>query len=231
MENYFENALNQAHENYLGAAGDQFHAGGYDNRPSLADVSFPAAGDNGVGFVPTSQPYIISVQNTNTTTAVSSVSILDAYTQLGESSPAFGNGVNIAITSGLSNVTYTQLLRQLADKPIMVGMTYIQSSNATQVLETVTVQHNDANGNTASSTITPTLDPNQQQSGVITNYLNYRVDGYTKLTLNQVLANTTVKIYLYPKTKVDLAMGTVGANIDRSYSSPDVIRPLRIQGA
>ncbi|MFY8051883.1 MAG: hypothetical protein ACOVP2_04640, partial [Armatimonadaceae bacterium] len=59
------------------------------------------------GAAPTSQPYIINVQNTNTSSDVQNVTILGAYSYIGTTDTIhWGNGNNISITVGIANITY-----------------------------------------------------------------------------------------------------------------------------
>jgi hypothetical protein len=126
--NYFEDARDNANENFLSFNGDfTFDDYGMDD--------FSADGGMEASSAPTSQPYIINVQNTNTTTNISNVTILGAYSNISASSPAFGNSTGISISVGIANITYTEFLYQSMNKPFVVGLTYLQSSTANQVLE------------------------------------------------------------------------------------------------
>ncbi len=224
MENskYFADAQSEAHDTYYGA--DGFFEDSYGGNNT--DTSFPMEGDyaaNGGGaFKPTSQPFIVKVENT-TGAAVANVIVLGSYENL-FGTTNFGNPAAIQLTSGVPNVTYIQMLKQFENQPFVTGLTYIQSSNTSQVLEVVTVRHQDANGNLQDYPIIPTIDPYQEQATVIPVGFNYRVDGYTKFTIGSVAANTTVTFRLYPRAKADLSLGLVGQNVERGYANPDVIK-------
>lgn len=225
--NPFDSYLDNAHETYYNYNGGEFHIEGFEDVHGMADVAYPASGDfmaTGAGQAPTSQPYIINIQNT-TGENVSDVVVLDAYNALLSSTTNFGNPASIVLTSGIPNVTYSEFLEQTKVKPFLVGLTYLSSSNTNQPQQVITVRHQDANGNLADSPIVPTTDPYQFQSGTIPVYFNYRVDGYSSLTVATIFANTTLTLRLYPKTKVDIGLGAVGQNVDRTYSSPGVVRP------
>ncbi len=222
--NYFADASKDANERFYNADGFYSELGTEYN-----EESFPAEGNANNGGVnsmngrtPTSQPYVIKVENTGDV-AIANVKVLGKYKNLIDVTN-FNNPTAIQITSGVPNVTYSQMLQQFADQPFVSGLTYIQSSNANQVLELVTIRHQDANGNLTDYTMIPRLDPYQEQSGVIPVGFNYRVNGYTEFTVASVAANTVVTIDLYPRDKVDPSMLTVGRSQKRMYSNPDIVR-------
>jgi hypothetical protein len=226
--NYFEDARDNANENFLSFNGDfTFDDYGMDD--------FSADGDMGQAIAaPTSQPYIINVQNTNTTSNISNVTILGAYSNISAASPAFGNSTGISISVGIANITYTEFLYQSMNKPFTVGLTYLAGSgtNATsQVLATLTVTQKDVNGNVASKVLTPTVDPYQFQTDKVAFKFNYKVDGFTYLIISTVYAATTAQIYLYPSETVSISRGLSGRRAVQNYGNPRVERGnvLRIQ--
>ena len=207
LEKYFEEINEFANENFYS----------FDGAFEFADEDFGFDGDDFDGdydyadgapqSAPTSQPYIINVTNTSTTTAVSNVSILGAYSNIGTAAPAYGNGANISITIGIANITYTEFLYQSMNKPFSVGLTYTSSNVTAQVLETLTVTQKDVNGNVASKVLTPTVDPYQFQTDKIAFKFEYRVDGFTQIVISSMLAApsgsvNTLKIYMYPSESV-----------------------------
>jgi hypothetical protein len=99
-------------------------------------------------------------------------------------------------------------------------------------LETISVQTKDANGNLAQKPLVPTIDPYQQQTTVLAMRYGYRIDGYTKLILNSILASTSVKLYLYPSDNINLARGLAGKAVSRDYASPGIVRsqPVKLVG-
>jgi hypothetical protein len=225
--NYFEDARDNANENFLSFNGDfTFDDYGMDD--------FSADGGMEASSAPTSQPYIINVQNTNTTTNISNVTILGAYSNISTASPAFGNSTGISISVGIANITYTEFLYQSMNKPFTVGLTYLAGSgtNATsQVLATLTVTQKDVNGNVASKVLTPTVDPYQFQTDKVAFKFNYKVDGFTYLIISTVYAATTAQIYLYPSETVSISRGLSGRRAVQGYGNPRVERGnvLRIQ--
>tara|TARA_Y100000592_G_scaffold101114_1_gene185615 strand:+ start:10703 stop:11431 length:729 start_codon:yes stop_codon:yes gene_type:complete len=223
LKKYFSEAQDEANENFFNADG---FADDYDFADE--DYSFDGGYDDGFdmatgGSAPTSQPYIISVKNTNTTTAYP-VTILGANVTLANTSPNWQNSASISITMGISGITYNQFLYQTQTKPFFVGQTYYQSSTANQVLETLTLISSDASGNTSQKTLVPTIDPYQQQSTIIVIKYNYIIDGNTSIVIASVLASATVKIYLYPAETVSTARTLTGRRAVRNYGNPNIVR-------
>lgn len=208
---YFEEALSNVNERFFNAGGD------FEFSESFGEnLNAEGAGAS----QPTSQPYIINIQNT-TTTDVSNVVVMGAYSNL-IGATNFGNSASIVITYGLTNISYTEFLWQTTNKPFKVGLTYLQSSNSSQVLSTFTLTHKDANGNLTDKPIVPVIDPYQQQSGNLSVRMAYTVDGFTKFTFSSILASTTLKLYMYPSEKVDLRDAVAGFGASIGYSAPQV---------
>lgn len=204
-----------------------------DNLSFTAGEDFMSAdGDMGAPSAPTSQPYIVVI--TNTGSNVSNFDVLGSYEYLNNTGFSGGSLTigSVTISSGIPNVTYEQMLWQFSNVPFSVGLTYIQSSTSNQLLETLSINTKDANGNLAQKALIPTLDPYQQQSTVLAMRYGYRIDGYTKIILSRVLASATVKLYLYPSDNINIARGLAGKNAARDFSSPGIVRsqPVKLVG-
>jgi hypothetical protein len=209
IRKYLADAQNRAHEGFVNADGffdDDLNFTAGDDFMSANGDPMPAA-------APTSQPYIIQISNTGS--AVANFNVLGSYEQLSDTA-AFTSGNfisgNVTISSAIPNVTYQQMLYQFMNNPFSTGLTYIQSSSSTQLLETISVQTKDANGNVAQKPLVPTIDPYQFQ--------------------NSILASTTVKLYLYPADNINLARGLSGRAVSKDFSSPGIVRAqtVKIQG-
>lgn len=228
IRQYMQNARNFANENYLNADGfidsDMQFTGGDD---FFNADGMPMAQN---ATVPTSQPYIVVVSNASAT-AQANFDILGAYQYLqpdltvasynGSGSLVFVNGVTIS--SGLSNVTYQQFLYQTMNSPFSVGLTYIQGTSA-QITQPLTLNTRDANGNQALKTIVVTIDPYQQQTGVVAVKQLFRIDGYTKLTITSVLASETVTFQFYPADNINLARGLAGRPASKQFGDPKIVK-------
>ena len=174
----------------------------------------------------TSQPYIINIENTSTAD-ISNVKVLGANQNLvGVSN--YGNNASIDITMGIANSTYAEFLFQTQSQPFTVGLTYLQSANASQVLETFTLQHKDSNGNLTQKTIVPILDPYQQISTSVPVKQIYSVDGNTMYTFNQILASATLKLYVYPTGKINIRRGLANMPVESAYGNPGIIKDQKV---
>lgn len=181
-----------------------------------------ADGLGGSMNAPTSQPYIVNVQNT-TASAISNVTILGAYSFIGTNAPSYGNTSGISISMGIANITYTEFLYQSMNKPFTVGLTYLQSGNASQVLETITITQKDVNGNVASKVLTPTVDPYQYQTDKVAFKFEYRIDGFTNLVISNILGSATLKLYFYPSETVAISRALAGRRAVQDYGNPRVV--------
>lgn len=226
LNKYFEDVNEFANENFFSFDGD-FEFADEDFGFDYESDGYSADGGT-ANAAPTSQPYIVNVQNT-TAANISNVTILGAYTFIGTSSPAYGNTSGISITMGITNVTYTEFLYQSMNKPFSIGLTYTSADTAAQVLETITVTQKDINGNISSKVLTPTIDPYQFQTDKIAFKFEYRIDGFTNLVIARVLANTTLKIYFYPSETVSVSRALAGRAAVQDYGRPSVVRGTKIQ--
>ena len=228
VRKYLANAQRNAMESFSNADGF------IDNDLSFSgDDFFNAEGMNG-GNVQTSQPYIVDITSTSGS-AVSNFEVLGSYQYINNSGfTANGDLVigSITISSGISDITYREMLYQFMNNPYSVGLTYIQSATANQVLETLSVNTKDANGNLAQKTLVPTIDPYQQQTTIIAMKYAYRIDGFTKIIIRQVLANATVKLYFYPADNINLARALGGQSVSKQFGTPPVTngQTIRIKG-
>lgn len=244
IEQYMQNARNFANETYLNADGfidddTNYFAGSSDDFFNADGM--PMAQPQQMASVPTSQPYIITVSNASATT-VSNFDVLGAYfyisgtsmpsTPAGTVSFSSGNMVvtgtafGITVSSGIANVTYQQLLYQSMNSPFSVGMTYIQSigGSQNQIVQPINLTTQDANGNQAVKAIVVTIDPYQQQTGVVAVKQLYRIDGYTKLTVSTVLPSVVFQIQFYPADNINLARGLSGRPASRQFGKPNIVK-------
>jgi hypothetical protein len=174
----------------------------------------------------TSQPYILSIAN-STTDDVASVKVFNAYAHLQASN--YGNVAAITISMGISGLTYGEMLYQSMNKPFAIGLTYLSSANASQVLETLKISQKDINGNESHKTVVPTIDPYQQQTGKVAIAFNYKIDGFTQITISNILASATLKAYLYPAENVAAGRALTGGSVIKGFSNPDVVKKDQVQ--
>ena len=225
IRKYLENAKSFANERYLNAIGFDYFAGGDQFFDADGDgAAAPQAGGvPSMGAMRTSQPYIITISNASAT-SVSNFDVLGAYQYLGSGTFSSGSLVsgNITVSSAISNVTYQEFLYQSMNSPFAVGLTYIESvsGSSTQVSQTLTLNTRDANGNQALKTLVPTIDPYQQQSGIVALNQLYDIDGFTKITISTVLPSVVFRMHFYPRANLNVARGLRGNQVAADFGSP-----------
>ena len=225
IRKYLENAKSFANERYMNAIGFDYFAGGDQFFDADGDgAAAPQAGGvPSMGAMRTSQPYIITISNASAT-SVSNFDVLGAYQYLGSGTFSSGSLVsgNITVSSAISNVTYQEFLYQSMNSPFAVGLTYIESvsGSSTQVSQTLTLNTRDADGNQALKTLVPTIDPYQQQSGIVALNQLYDIDGFTKITISTVLPSVVFRMHFYPRANLNVARGLRGNQVAADFGSP-----------
>jgi|TARA_Y100000114_G_scaffold157153_1_gene187482 hypothetical protein len=227
IRKYLADARANANENFSNASG------GFVDDANFSGDDFFSANGGGVS-APTSQPYIIEVTSTSGS-AVNNFAVLGSYEFINNAGFTAGGDLvigSITISSGISGVNYREMLYQFMQNPYSVGLTYLQSATANQVLETLAVNTRDANGNEAQKTLVPTIDPYQQQSNIIAMRYGYRIDGFTKIKISSVLANATIKLYFYPSDNINLARGLAGRPVSEAFGNPGIVKAqtIKLQG-
>jgi hypothetical protein len=217
VRKYLANAQNRAMESFSNADGF------IDNDLSFTGDDFFNA-EGSMTSAQQSQPYIVDITSTSGS-AVQNFEVLGSYQYINNAGFTAGGDLvigSVTISSGISDISYREMLYQFMNNPYSVGLTYIQSATANQVLETLSVNTKDANGNLAQKTLVPTIDPYQQQTTIIAMKYAYRIDGFTKIIIRQVLANATVKLYFYPADNINLARALGGQSVSRQFGAPSV---------
>jgi hypothetical protein len=225
IQRYLQNASKAVHEQFVGVDGfrDETYWTGDD---FFGADAAPVASTAPVANVMRSQPYIITVANSNN--ATTAIDVFGAYQYLNNAGFSAGSLTigGVTISSNLSNTTYYNLLNQSSVSPFTIGSTLISSvaGSVAQVLQPITLTTQDANGNQAVKILTPTIDPYQNQAGVIELKQAFRIDGFTKLSL-EIFANSSVQFQYYPADTINIARGLAGDPVSRQYGSPKIIRP------
>ena len=227
IRQYLADAQRAANESFSNADGfiDDVNFTGDDFFNNMGGMSGMMRAD-GAPSAPTSQPYIINITSTSGA-AVPNFEVLGSYEFINNSGFTAGGDLvigSITISSGIANINYREMLYQFMNNPYSTGLTYIQSSTAGQVLETLSVNTRDANGNEAQKTLVPTIDPYQQQSDIIALKYPYRIDGFTKIIIRSILASSTVKLYFYPADNINLARGLAGRPVSKHFGNPGIVR-------
>ena len=225
MRNNFniDRYLDEAEERFSGFYGDDYDdfVGDdfdlFEGEDDLMEYSNATVG--GINMLKTPAPYQVLVQNT---TAGSLNLVLFGYNQF-LLSTNFGSSVGLVVTPAQSNVSYLQLLTQSASQPFETSLIRVQSSNATQVTQIITVTVTDANGQSATLPIITQsyFSSYQQQSGILDVPYQVKIDGNTSLT-SVILSNTTVTYTFFPAEKVNVAKGLGGQGAVQVYGNPQV---------
>jgi hypothetical protein len=168
------------------------------------------------------------VKNTSTVSDIAGVTVLGAFSNLGSAAPTYNNPAGISISMGISGITYTEFLYQSMQKPFVVGLTYLQSGSANQVLETLTLIAKDVNGNVSQKTLVPTIDPYQQQNAIVQIKFNYKIDGFTSIVISNVLAGATAKLYFYPADVFNSARVLTGQRSVAAYGNPGIVKQDKV---
>lgn len=222
IQRYLQNANRSMNEQFIGVDGV------WESFTDDTDIAafYRADGAEAAPVAQRSQPYIITVSNASN--AAVSIDVFGAYIYLNNAGFSAGSLTvsNVTISSGLSNTTYYNLLNQSSVSPFTIGSTLISSVNGvtSQVLQPLTLTTQDANGNQAVKILTPTIDPYQQQSGVIELKQAFRIDGFTKLTFS-IYASSSVQFQFYPADNINIARGLAGSPVSKQYGNPQLIRP------
>ena len=231
IRKYLADARANANENFSNMSG-----GFVDDSSFTGQEGFFGANGGGVS-APTSQPYIITVTNAGVA-AVPNFEVLGSYEFINNAGFTAGGDLviggagGVTISSGIAGINYREMLYQFMQNPFSVGLTYLQSATANQVLETLAINTRDANGNEAQKTLVPTIDPYQQQNTIIAMRYGYRIDGFTKVIIQNVLANAVVKLYFYPSDNINLARGLAGRPVSEAFGNPGIVKAqtIKLQG-
>ena len=162
------------------------------------------------------QPFILTISN-NSDTAISNLDVLGAHTYIGNAGFTDGsltiNGVTIS--SGISEMNYEQFLYQCMQHPFSVGLSFIESvfGSTSQIIQTFTLNTQDANGNQVVRSIEPSFDPYHQESTIVAVKQQFIIDAFTKLNFSIVNASAVFRIHFYPSSIINLAAGLQGASV------------------
>lgn len=165
---------------------------------------------------PLFQPFILTISN-NSDTAISNLDVLGAHAYIGNAGFTDGsltiNGVTIS--SGISEMNYEQFLYQCMQQPFSVGLSFIESvfGPTSQIIQTFTLNTQDANGNQVVRSIEPTFDPYHQEPTIVAVKHQFSIDAFTKLNFSTVNASAVFRIHFYPTSIINLATGLQGESV------------------
>lgn len=208
-----------------GFDGDNFGADG-DMSYADGDMSYATGGSQNVGV---SDPYVISYQNTTSTNATA---ILFGYNDY-FGATNYGNPVAVVITN-LQGGTYGRLIAQSNNKFFKIGKWRFQSTVPSQLQQTLTIYHVDANGKQYSTPLNLSImrDAYQQQSDILDVTKPVTVDGNTYVTFT-LIGSTTLTISMFPVAVLSGKAKLNGGAYDNTARAPRLsgknVAPVIIQ--
>ena len=188
--------------------------------------SYATGGSPNVGV---SDPYVISYQNT---TSSNVTAILFGYNDYFGSSN-YGNGAAVVITN-LQGGTYGRLIAQSNNKFFKIGKFRFQSTAPSQLQQTITIYHVDANGKQYSTPLNLSImrDAYQQQSDILDVTKPVTVDGNTYMTFT-LIGSTTLTISMFPVAVLSGKAKLNGGAYDNTARAPRLsgknVAPVIIQ--
>ena len=207
----------------------------FDDSSSFDADDFSYSGDDAMSYasgsanVGISDPYVIQYQNTTTNDVTA---ILFGYNDY-FGATNYGNPAAVVITN-LQGGTYGRLIAQSNNKFFKIGKWRFQSATTSQLQQTLTVNHVDANGKQYSVPLNLSImrDAYQQQSDIIDVTKPVTVDGdtYVSFTLK---ASTTFVISMFPVAILSGKAKLNGGAFDNSARAPRLsgknVAPVIIQ--
>jgi len=189
------------------------------------DMSFASGSAN----VPVSDPYVIQYANGLTSNVTAYMFGYNSFW----GSTNYGNNTSVTITN-LQGTTYSTLLAQSNNKPFKIGKLRFQSSTASQLTQTVSITHVDANGKTYSKPLNLSIlkDAYQFQSDILDINQIITVDANTYLSFT-LIASATLVIAVFPvqiiSSKAELNGGKALNNAKAPRLSAKNAAPIIIQ--
>lgn len=201
-----------------------------DGSSAAAATPAASAGAGPTASVKKSQPYGVTISSASGA-AVANFDVLGAYQYINSTGFSADGSVltigNLTIVSAIPNVTYREFLYQTENNPFTVGQTYLSCPNlSAQVLQVFSIQTKDANGTNVTIPIVPVVDPYQFQPGQNVVEQEYRIDGYTKLTFNNILPGAVFTIFFYPSDNINPARALGGNAVGKQFGNPGTIRKM-----
>ena len=195
-----------------------------------ADDMYSQAVGGGVEMTKQATPYQITV--TNTTTTSKKLILFGSYKYLLE--PNFGSDSGLTVSPSQANVSYSQLIQQVAQQPFDTSLIRIQSQNSSQITQILNINKQNANGQLFTE---PLITQNyfsayQQQSGILDINYNMTIDGSTwiQTTVLGTSDSNIVTYTFFPASTINLARPLVGKKPQVMYATPSVPTAVALVG-
>ena len=219
-------------DSYDSAEGDMSY---FDDSSFDGDNFSYANGDDVMSYaggsqnVAVSDPYVIQYQNTTTSDVTA---ILFGYNDY-FGATNYGNPTAVVLTN-LQGGTYGRLISQSNNKFFKIGKWRFQSATTSQLQQTLTINHVDANGKQYSTPLNLSImrDAYQQQSDIIDVTKPVTVDGNTYVSFT-LKASTTFVISMFPIAVLSGKAKLNGGAYDNTARAPRLsgknVAPVIIQ--
>jgi hypothetical protein len=184
----------------------------------------PTVMESCVQEVAASDPYVLTITNSNTSTSLTAV-IFGAYANTNSAVTNWGSDVGITITPS-SGATYYALLAQSMSNPFMIYSWRLDADTIAQLSQTLYVNYTNAgNGKLARIPINMNVRRNlyyNSDKGLEFVY-PIKVDGNTYFTIT-ILASSSLTLTMFPQAVADQtqALGGNVARLTKEYQIPQM---------
>ena len=207
-----QNTMNSTEKELFGFMGDAERMSGFDSydsydgdEMSYFDDDMSYFDDDAMSYASgqqaqaVSDPYVIQYENT---TAGTLTAVMFGYNDYFGLAPQFGNPIGITVTN-LQGGTYGRLLAQSNNKFFKIGKWRFQSANTSQLSQTLTLTHYDANGKQYSTPLNLSImrDAYQFQNDILDVTKPVTIDGNSQITF-PLLALTVFVISIFPTSVI-----------------------------
>lgn len=212
VSNKKKSTMNSTEKEIFGFMGDAERMSGFDSydsydgdEMSYFDDDMSYFDDDAMSYASgqqaqaVSDPYVIQYENTTLGTLQA---VMFGYNDFFGASPQFGNPVGITVTN-LQGGSYGRLLAQSNNKFFKIGKWRFQSANTSQLSQTLTLTHYDANGKQYSTPLNLSImrDAYQFQNDILDVTKPVTIDGNSQITF-PLLATTIFVISIFPTSVI-----------------------------
>lgn len=213
-------------DSYDSAEGDMSY---FDDSSDFDGDTFSYADGESNAPVAVSDPYVIQYNNSTTNDVTAYLFGYNDYFN----ATNYGNPAAVTLTN-LQGGTYGRLIAQSNNKPFKIGKWRFQSATASQLQQTLSINHVDANGKQYSVPLNLSImrDAYQQQSDIIDVTKPVTVDGDTYISFT-LKASATFVISMFPVAILSGKAKLNGGAFDNSARAPRLsgknVAPVIIQ--
>lgn len=224
--------LNEARNTYSGADGGWADPSSFDREDLSFDGDgvelYTGADGAAMGNLHEAPPLQLTI--TNPTAGSLTCRLFGSNIYLDPSVTNFGSSAGLTVVPD-NSVSYYQVLQQGMLEPFRIGKMRVQSTNTTQVTQTISAISTNFTGQSLTDPInmSATVSAYQQQTTITESTRAFDVTGNTYLQFT-VLANTTVIITFFTQRAMNLGLGLNGKPVSKLYANPTTgVRPLLVK--